>query len=140
MPRSPWASLFFFALAAVSAGCEASTCDVSPESNPPADYRGGGLVETEDGAKIYETSAADGQHLNFSAGTQYRIYHQLGARPLLVQPWVSFSSTGIKGGNEAPPAGNMTEILDINDEFILIRNDSCGDYWLRLVAAHPEKR
>jgi hypothetical protein len=34
----------------------------------------------------------------------------------------------------------MTEILDINDEFILIRNDSCGDYWLRLVAAHPEKR
>jgi hypothetical protein len=137
MPRSSWAYLL---LAAVSAGCEASTCDVSPESNPPADYRGGGLVETQDGAKIYETSAADGQHLNFSAGTQYRIYHQLGTRPLLVQPWVSFSSTGVKGGNEAPPAGNMTEILDINDEFILIRNDSCGDYWLRLVAAHPEKR
>jgi hypothetical protein len=119
-------------------GCEASTCDVSPESNPPADFRGGRLVTTGDGAQVYETSEPDGAHLNFSAGTQYRIFHQLGARPMLVQPWVSFSATGVKGGNEAPPAGNMLEILDVNDQFIHVRNDSCGDYWLRIVAALPE--
>jgi hypothetical protein len=140
MRRRSSAYLPLAALLLGAAGCEASTCDVSTESNPPADFRGGALVPTADGAKVYETSAADGQHLNFSAGTQYRIFHQLGARPLLVQPWVSFSPTGVKGGNEAPPAGNMIEILDVNDEFIHVRNDSCGDYWLRVVAAHPVAR
>ncbi len=141
-PRS-WADLALTGALALAislvGGCDATSCDTAPESNPPSDFKDGQLVTSSDGTVVFQTSAPDGQHLNFSAGTQYRVYHRLEGRPLLVQPWVSFSSTGTKGGNEAVPAGNMTEILDVNDQFIQIRNNSCGDYWLRLVATHPEK-
>jgi uncharacterized membrane protein YgcG len=115
-------------------GCTTSNCDTSPESNPAADFRGGILHANE---KVYETSLPDGAHLNFSAGARYRVYHQLGGRPALVQLWVSFSPTGVKGGNEAIPAGNMAEIVEANAEYVEIRNDSCGDYWLRAVLAAP---
>jgi hypothetical protein len=138
MPPSSWVNLAAVGLL-LAAGCDSTTCDVAQESNPPSDFTGGNLVDSADGFRFYETSAPDGQHLNYSAGSQYRIYHGLNGRPLLVQPWVSFSSNGTAGGNEAPPAGNMAEILEVTDKYILIRNDSCGDYWLRVVAAHPVK-
>ncbi len=115
-------------------GCTTSNCDTSPEANPAADFRGGILHAEE---KVYETSLPDGLHLNFGSGSRYRIHHRLGGRPAIIQIWVSFSSGGVSGGNEAMPAGNMAEILEANDEYVEVRNDSCGDYWLRVVLAAP---
>ena len=66
-----------------------------------------------------------------------RVHHQLGARPGTVQLWVSFSQDGSKSGNEAPPAGNMTEVHCVDEESILVTNNSCADYWLRVVASDP---
>lgn len=127
----------FASLALLAAGCEQSGCDTSLDGNPPVDFRGGKLLTDAAGAKVYVTSLADGEHLNFAGGARYRIYHQLGGTPTLVQPWVSFSPTGTKGGNEAVPSGNMAEIIEINDQYVQVRNNTCGDYWLRLVASSP---
>lgn len=125
------------ALAAVCvSACDATGCDTNPDANPASDFRGGKRYDLA-GGPVYETSPADGGHLNFSAGSQFRVYHQLGGRPITVQLWVSFSSSGTKDGNEAVPAGNMAEVLCINEEFILVRNNSCGEYWLRVVARDP---
>ncbi len=119
-----------------STGCDVSNCNTDPAVNPPADYDGG-TVSLSEGRKIFSTSAPDETHLNFNGGAQFRIFHKLGACPMHVEGWVSFSETGIKGGNEARPAGNMFEVLAVDDETITVRNDSCGDYWLRVVASDP---
>ena len=132
-----WLSLVALGAAALSSACNESGCDTSPESNPPADFRGGELVTTKSGAQLYRTSTADGAHLNFSAGAQFRVHHQLGGVPQTVQIWVSFSADGTKDGNEAIPSGNMAEIICVNEEYIHVRNDSCGEYWLRVVASDP---
>jgi hypothetical protein len=121
-------------LGAISAGCASQNCDTSPENNPPAEFRGGILYEDD---QVYETSTPSGLHLNFGAGARYRIYHGLSGRPAVVQIWVSFSSTGVAGGNEAIPAGNMAEVVAVTDEYVEVRNDSCGEYWLRVVTADP---
>ncbi|RYE93754.1 MAG: hypothetical protein EOO75_03670 [Myxococcales bacterium] len=124
-------------------GCETSQCNVSVEANPAADFRGG-LVLYRPGDEdkqdpIYVSSSPGGDHLNFNAGAQYRIFHGLGACPMHIEGWVSFSRTGVDGGNEARPAGNMFEVVDVNDESFTVRNDTCGDYWLRVVASDPVK-
>ncbi|MCC6648768.1 MAG: hypothetical protein IT374_24785 [Polyangiaceae bacterium] len=119
-----------------AAACNEMGCDTSPDSNPPADFRGGEVVTTS-GGPVYRTSTAEGEHLNFAAGAQFRVHHQLGGVPQTVQLWVSFSAHGTTDGNEAQPAGNMAEVLCVNEDFILLRNDSCGEYWLRVVASDP---
>lgn len=147
--RLPWGARYawlaaasFLALvgagAVMTTGCDSSPCNTDPDANPAVDFHGGEVEGSGDGM-VYETSPPDGSHLNFSAGTRYKIYHQLSGRPQIVQPWVSFSSNGTTTGNEAVPAGNMVEILEVNDQFVHLQNNSCADYWLRLVAAAPSK-
>ena len=130
-----------FAVLLVSGGsvaaCDALACDLSPDDNKPSDFTAGIVHTNVGGDKWYESSTPYGRFLNFSQGTQVRVHHQLGSRPGDVQLYVSFSSDGQATGNEAPPAGNMTEIECIDDEEILIRNNSCADYWLRVVASDP---
>lgn len=118
------------------AGCQDAGCDTAPDSNPPSDFKAGTTHTTPDG-KVFESSAPNGQHIHFTAGTQVRVYHGLGGRPVSVGLWVSFSETGTASGNEAVPAGNMAEVLCVNAEYVLVRNNSCGDYWLRVVARDP---
>jgi hypothetical protein len=120
-------------------GCEGSPCSPDPSAFPAVDFRGGEVHQRPSGELVYETSTASGEHLNFSSGAQYRIHHGLGGKPMLVQPWVSFSSSGVDGGNEAVPAGNMVEILEVTDDYVTVFNESCGDYWLRMVIGFPDR-
>ena len=85
----------------------------------------------------FETSAPDGEHLDFHGGARVCIYHGLGGRPFRVDPWVSFSVSGTLNGNEAKPAGNMLEVSHVDACVIIVRNDSCGDYFLRVTASEP---
>jgi hypothetical protein len=130
-------------------GCETSQCNVDPLANPAADFRGGIIVRpvkpdassptgvSTTGEEIYMTSAPNGDHLNFNAGAQYRIFHKLSGCPTRIEGWVSFSRTGVDDGNEARPAGNMFEVIDVDDTSFTVRNDTCGDYWLRVIASDP---
>ena len=117
--------------------CENAACDTSTDSNPPVDFRGGSNYVSAAGDRGYESATPDGSYLNFSAGARYCVHHRLGGRPLTVEVFVSFSPTGTNGGDEAPPAGNMAEILEVNDRYIQVRNNSCANYWMRVVAAFP---
>ena len=97
----------------------------------------GNGVSASNPAAFYETSTPDGEHLSFNGGTRYCLYHQLGRRPFSVEPWVSFSRYGTAQGNEAKPAGNMVEVLLVTDQVIVLRNDTCAEYYLRLIASDP---
>jgi hypothetical protein len=143
-PRSSWAdpralALVLVVAAAATTGslasCQAAGCDTAPESNPPSDYNGGKVLI--DGGP-YLTSEPDERHINFGAGAQVRVHHGLGGRPQTIELWVSHSPTGLQGGNEVVPAGDMAQVICVNDDFVLVRNNTCDELYLRVVARDPE--
>ncbi len=147
--QSALAALGLAAAAWGAGACSASDCRVSYESNPLVPFRGGSrygadgvlidpLATPAPGAPAYyETAPPDGEHLDFNGGARYCIFHNLGRRPFRVEPWVSFSKTGTYGGNEAKPAGNMLEVLHVDACVLIVRNDSCGEYYLRVTVSDP---
>ena len=108
-------------------------CDRSEAANPLTRFEGG---EAVDG--VYMSSPWQGELLFFPGGMRYELSHRLGAEPRLVQPYVSFE----RGGSDAGPTptlslavGNQAELVRIDDEVIVVRNNSCSDYWLLVVAS-----
>ena len=118
----------------LAAACQASVCDTAPDSNPASDYAAG---KVSDGG-VYQSSEIEERHINFGAGAQVRVRHGLGGRPRLLELWVAHSATGVHEGNEVVPAGDMAQVLCVNDVFVLVRNNTCDQTYLRVVAASPE--
>jgi hypothetical protein len=112
-------------------------CDTSDEGNLPARFEGGTAVNG-----IYASSSAHGDLLNFPGGQRYDLFHHLGFEPALVQLYWSFAEAGVGWDAQtdgksslSPAAGNSALIQLKNDEFIRVKNDSCADYWLLVVAS-----
>lgn len=119
-------------LACAAAGCSAlsGACDRSDDGNPPDPYYDG---STADG--FYMSSDWTGSLLPFTGGKRYAFHHDLGCTPAMVNCYVSFSAEGIENGSIAHPAGNMCVIQDINDGFILVKNDTCAEMYVMVTAA-----
>ncbi|WP_437609546.1 hypothetical protein WMF20_00085 [Sorangium sp. So ce834] len=128
--RSGWAAACAVgAAAALVAGCAPSRCDRSESANPPVEF-----TEATPAGGIYETSAPDGELLYFPGGMRYALKHGLGARPRWWQVYLSFESDGTRrGGTLAHAAGNQAEVTCADDEHLIVMNDSCSEYWLRVV-------
>ena len=89
---------------------------------------------------VYETSGWDGPFLHFPPGRKYVLVHGLGSAPADVQIYLAFSSKGLDpdaGTNLAPSAGNQAVIESVTASEIQVRNDSCSDFYLRVVASTP---
>jgi len=119
------------ALAAASSlaqlGCNTS-CDNNPQDNPPEVYTAGiGNPATE----TYESSSNTEPPLPFPGGKQYFLVHHLGFTPAEVE--ITFGSAD-NGTDLNPCAGNTCVHPCINSELIWIRNDSCADFLVRVVA------
>ena len=105
------------------------SCDTSPEDNPPQTYSDGTVTDG-----IYMSSPWDRDLLSFRGGVQIRFEHKLGAVPRSWQAYLSFDQSGIANGTVAEAAGNQVELVSIDDQAIIVRNNSCADYWLILTA------
>lgn len=105
------------------------TCDRDPEDNPPVRYTEGTV---EDG--VYMSSPWDGDLLWFPGGMQYRLEHKLGAEPRWIHSYLSFEINGIDSGRLAEAAGNQVVVREVDDQMLLVHNDSCVDYWLLVTA------
>lgn len=137
-PACAWATGL---VAMLSAGCGPAPCDRSAAANPPVIYAGGTV---EHG--VYMSSAWDGDDdgdgeveedeglLRFPGGMRYAIKHRLGARPRVVQIYLSFDRDGTKSGRLALAAGNQAEVR-VDEETITVVNGSCSEYWLLVVAS-----
>jgi hypothetical protein len=119
------------------AGCMPSSCDTADEANAPTWYEAGTAVNG-----VYASSSAHGPLLDFSGGKRYDIVHHLGFEPIQVHLYWSFAEGGIgvDGGEKdkgtlSPAAGNSALIQVKNDQYIRVKNDSCVDYWLLVVAS-----
>ena len=92
------------------------------------------------GVPTYETSPANGPYIPFEGAADYHIHHSLGLVPTYVQIYLSFNQypEGDGNGGYAPSAGNQAIVLLQDEDVVRIQNDTCADYWLRVVVvANP---
>lgn len=108
----------------------------------PIEYRGG---ESSSTTLSYETSGVSGEYLHFPAGRRFDLIHELGLPPFQVQSYVSFQRLPAEPdqhdntGNYAEAAGNQVVIECQDSERIRVRNDTCAELYLRVVAqANPD--
>lgn len=83
---------------------------------------------------VYESTPWDGTYLHFPGGRRYQLEHGLGVRPHVVVTYLAFYEKPLPGGNVAESAGNQAVIEVVDDEIIQVRNDTCAEFWLRVVA------
>lgn len=97
-------------------------------------------------AGVYESTLVDEDMLHFPPGRVYDLVHELGERPVSVQGYVSFRRQLSEDGdpfddtrpnNVSEAAGNEMVIERWNDEVIRIRNDTCAEFFVRVVALAP---
>jgi hypothetical protein len=105
-------------------------CSNCPPARPPERFKGGRVYA--DG--FYETSQVDDEMLPFPAGSAYEIEHQLGRTPVSVLPYVSFVARPYETGDDVTLAsGNLTLIEGWDARTIVVRNDTCSDFFIRVV-------
>jgi hypothetical protein len=108
--------------------------------SPPCETSDTDPVRFEGGttsAGVYQTSAWEGPYLHFPGGRRYQLVHGLGTTPPLVASYVSIAKQPFKDNNASENAGNQGVIELVNDEIIQIRNDTCAEFYLRVVAYAP---
>ncbi|MBN2196636.1 MAG: hypothetical protein JW751_27740 [Polyangiaceae bacterium] len=83
---------------------------------------------------VYESSPIHGPWLDFPGGRRYRLVHDLGRTPTDLQ---AFLSSDEDGDELTPSVGNTTLFEGVTDAYVDIHNDSCPDFYLRVVATVP---
>jgi hypothetical protein len=122
------------ALLAVALGAASlSACDCGRESGDPVLYAGG----TRNAARTrYASSELHGIWLHFPAGRRYRLYHGLGAVPDDVFVYLAFREDPLRlgeTGNISPAVGNVALVEAVEREYVQVRNDTCSEFYVRVV-------
>jgi hypothetical protein len=111
-------------------GC-VDLCNRGAEDTPTA-FRDG--VTSPSGGE-YATSATNDPFLDFPSGKRYRLFHGLSDAPTLIVPYVSFSPRPLADGSGFTVSpGNQTVIRAVTPSYIEVENDTCTDFFLRVVA------
>jgi hypothetical protein len=113
-------------------------CDRNPDE-PPVEYKGGVTVDG-----VYDSSPLGprGPFLQFPPGRTYRFFHDLGGIPRRINSYLAFSDRcgNTEQGVErmAESAGNQVTLEQPTEpDYFDVRNDTCSDVCLRVVADHP---
>lgn len=143
--RSIWGAslvgIFLSGGSAATLGC--SDCSVSGQE--PIAYDGGTVNPTR---TVFESGAPNDEMLYFPQGRVYRFEHGLSAIPYDVQVFLSFrdqlipedeatdedNTNKTKPNNVGENAGNQAVIEVWDDKVIQIRNDTCAEFYMRVVA------
>jgi hypothetical protein len=134
--RRVFAAIAALSVALAGVGCSPA-CDPDDETNPPERYEGGTTVNG-----YYFSSSAHEHLLHLPGGKRYDVFHGLGFEPIQVQLYWSFAETGVgtdaQGSDKsslALAAGNSALIQLKNEAYIRVKNDSCAEFWLLVVAS-----
>ena len=110
-----------------ASGCNASACDTSPDANPPQRFTGGVTVDG-----VYQSTPSwQNGFLDYPGGKRYEFVHNLGAAPPNIDVFLAFDTNASGGATKC--AGN-TCIVTADDQLIRVRNDTCAEFWIRVVA------
>ncbi len=113
------------ALIPVVACSELSNC---PDASPDITIETGTTVAT---ARTYSSAPPWGPRDAFPAKTTLRFVHQLGFSPESVQSVVSFTA---EGTNFVENTGNQGEWLCVDDDELVLRNNTCEDFYVVALA------
>jgi hypothetical protein len=125
-------ALRFAAVAMLSAlpalvGCS-TRC---PSEDHDTLFQGG---TTDSTGTVYESGPVTGPFLYFPGGRTYKLLYKLldhlPGPPQEIETFVAFNDKGAFSES----AGNQTVIRDVTDEFVRVNNDTCADFYLRVVA------
>ena len=89
---------------------------------------------------VYQSAPWNGPFLEFPPGRTYRFMHGLGGVPRVVQAYLAFPpmcgpDAHGQGGELTLGGGNQTMLSDLTREYVDVRNDTCSDVCLMLVAS-----
>lgn len=97
------------------------------------------------GTSSYATSSPGGVWLHFPPGRRFRFAHGLGTDRLAVHAWLAVSERPLpesaseeEVGNYAEAAGNTVVVERTDAEVVQVRNDTCAEYYLRVVVVRLE--
>ena len=119
-----------FALVIAQPGCS-GTCSTSGQN--AIEYTGGDRV-----GPSYETTPVDGTWLDFPAGRRYKLMHHFGTTRYRYSGYLAFDPHPVPQyeggvGNFSQAAGNELIYENPNPDFLQVRNDTCAEYYLRVV-------
>ena len=112
-----------------SPACNAA-CDTTDADNPPQRYEGGAVAGNAN--PYYASSDWTSGLLPFPGGKRYEIVHHLGFAPAEVSVYVSFAE---KNEPITQCSGNTCVIQAVTEDAITVKNDTCSDFWVRVVAS-----
>jgi hypothetical protein len=94
-----------------------------------------GIRHTAGAVRVYQTSGPDGPFVPFEGATLLHLRHGLGLRPHDVHIYLSFSERPLQsgGGGFSQAAGNQATIQRVDADEVAIKNDSCANYYARVV-------
>jgi len=69
-------------------------------------------------------------YIEIEPATRIRLFHNLGRKPREVNAYVGFSEAS---DALMPASGNAAEIMEVTDEYIIVRNGSGGSFYYRFV-------
>jgi len=110
-----------------------SSCPRETDENARR-YTGG---TTSPDATFYETNAWDRKFVDFPAGRRLALVHGLRETPIELKSYLAFKAKALPEdgkGFVAESAGNQVLIEGVDEEVVRVRNDTCQDFFLRLVA------
>lgn len=84
---------------------------------------------------LYESAPRSGPLEPFPAQTELVFVHALGAVPEVVQAEVSFFRDGIDSGDVASAAGNEAATTCVDDEVVVVKNETCEPHFYVRVTA-----
>ncbi len=123
------AALACGALLAQAAGC-------GPPCQPSEIEWTRGTTESNGALVRYESTPQTGPFAPFNGEAVVRFRHRMGVRPTEVAVYLSFNENPPqrRGAGSAQAAGNQALIVEQNDEYVAIHNNSCANYYVRIVA------
>jgi hypothetical protein len=117
--------------AAPLASCDVITggCGDELDDQPPVTSS----VGTTDGGIYQSSSWSSVDWVDFPPGISVRFEHNLGETPRLWHAYVATQREG-DGSNLVLASGSEAELIDIDDEAVTIKNATCVDFFVVLVA------
>jgi hypothetical protein len=90
---------------------------------------------TSDDETFYMSSRWGGKLLHFPGGRRYVFYHGLKAAPEVIDSFLAFhANTFQDNGSASESAGNQALIECVTDKYIVLANDTCAEFWVRITA------
>ncbi len=138
-------ALCFSGGSAATLGCS----DCSTSGQDPVAFTDGTLNKS---GTIYETMGPMDEMLHFPQGRIYEIPHGMGVDPASVDIFLSFKkqltpledtnnpTDAVKPNNVSATAGNQAVIEAWDKDMVRIRNDTCAEFYMRVVIiADPDE-